>query len=137
MNTPDRPLKIIIVDDSADDQFFLKNALSSFKQLKFESFSYPEKFLSYLNQLSERDLPHIVIIDINMPRMTGFEVIETICNKPLYKSIKFFILSTSITDRDKAHCDRLKLDCFIKPVGVNDFKKVVERIVAEWETTNV
>ena len=131
--SPNTILKIIIVDDNSDDQYFIKDALSHFKNLRFESFYSPENFIAYLGSLKADDLPDIVIMDINMPKLTGFEVIESIRKLDVKHKTKFFILSSSITQKDQARCDQLNLDCFTKPYSPGQFRLTIQEILDLWE----
>ncbi|MBA3664620.1 MAG: response regulator [Bacteroidetes bacterium] len=133
MTAENSSLKIIIVDDSPDDQFFIKKALWHFKNIKCQSFYYPEKFLDYISSLKMTELPDMVIIDINMPRLTGFEVIEIARRLDDEDQIKFFILTSALTEIDKCNCKRLNVECFTKPFTPHEFKMTIQNMVTKWK----
>ena len=135
--SPKTILRIIIVDDNSDDQYFIKDALSHFKNIRFESFYSPENFMNYLSSLKADELPDIVIMDINMPKLTGFEVIESIRQLDVKHKTEFFILSSSITPKDQLHCERLNLNCFTKPYSPGQFRLTIQEILDLWETKKV
>ena len=128
----DTKLEIIIVDDSKDDHFFIKEALRDFKNISFRSFYDGEEFLRYIND-RKGDLypkyPDIVILDINMPKLTGFEVFEKVKKHELSWSVKFFILTTGLSDADKENSRRLELDYYYKPFSVKKYNDLLQEII--------
>jgi two-component system, chemotaxis family, response regulator Rcp1 len=130
-------LKIIIVDDNQPDHFFIKSALSDFKNITFQSFYNGEDFIKYLLDQDNipdesSDLPDIVILDINMPRLNGFEVFEATKKCKRHTGIYFTVLSTSITPVDKAKCEEFNLVCNIKPFSIEKFRVILESIIGEY-----
>jgi chemotaxis family two-component system response regulator Rcp1 len=128
----DIELKIIIVDDSADDHFFIKKSMRDFKKIEWVCFFNGEEFLAYLQKKAkheENKLPDIVILDINMPRLTGFEVFELVKERGLQKSIAFYILTTNLTQSDLEKCAELGLDCYKKPFAIDSFRTMIEKMI--------
>lgn len=135
VNCPDLDIKlnIAIVDDNESDHYFIKSSLASFKNISFQSFYNGEEFVNFIKDRNESDpgheMPDIVILDINMPKLNGFEVFETCLRENIQQKIYFTILSTSITPADKAKCDELNLDCNVKPFTIDNFKTLLEQII--------
>jgi len=130
----DISLKIIIVDDSRDDQFFIKESMRLYKNITWVSFFDGEEFLKYLESAEkhkEDSLPDIVILDINMPKLTGFEVLEVVKRRDLQESITFYILTTDITDKDREKCEKLKIDCYKKPFSLEHFSMLIQRLIVD------
>jgi CheY-like chemotaxis protein len=130
----DIKIKIIIVDDSRHDHFFVKESLSDFKNVTFISFYNGEDFLNYIKEKSEAkhavsELPDIVILDVNMPKLTGFEVFEKIKECGIDEVVKFFILTTSLAPSDIEKCQQLKLECHKKPFSVKAFSVLLQSII--------
>lgn len=128
-------LKIVIVDDSHDDHFFIKESLREFKNISFVSFYNGAEFLDYLiEKRSETNetphLPDVVILDINMPKLTGFEVFEKIKEYRIDEDIKFFILTTSLAEKDLEQCHRLGIECHKKPFSIEAFGILLQKIMA-------
>jgi CheY-like chemotaxis protein len=127
-------LKIIIVDDSVDDHFFIKESLCEFKNITFLSFYSGPKFLDYIVAKSKEahagdQMPDVVILDINMPGLTGFEVFAKILEYKIEERVKFFILTTNLTDRDIENCRKLNLECNIKPFSIEKFSVLLQRLI--------
>jgi two-component system, response regulator len=130
----DIKLKIVIVDDSMDDHFFIKEALEEFKNITFVSFYNGVDFLNYIKEKSKEahhssELPDIVILDVNMPKLTGFEVFEKVKEYKVEEIIKFFVLTTSLTDRDLEKCKLLKLECHKKPFSIDAFSILLQAMI--------
>jgi CheY-like chemotaxis protein len=125
-------LKIIIVDDSPDDHFFIKESMKDFKNITWLSFFNGQEFLAYLQEMTTHDkdeLPHIVILDINMPRLTGFEVFETVKQRGLQEKIAFYILTSNLTHSDLEKCASYVLDCYKKPFSIDHFRTLIQKLI--------
>jgi CheY-like chemotaxis protein len=130
-------LKVVIVDDTEDDHFFIKKALSGYKNITFLSLYDGSSLLKYLQEKhqvkrEERTLPDVIILDINMPKLNGFEVFRKLKEQDLLADIKFFILSSSVTDVDSVKCNEFQLDCYTKPFTTQNFQSLLERIFHEY-----
>jgi CheY-like chemotaxis protein len=133
----DIKLKVVIVDDTEDDHFFIKKALSSYKNITFLSLYDGSSLLKYLQEKhqvkkEERTLPDVIILDINMPKLNGFEVFRQLKEQDLLSDIKFFILSSSVTDVDSKKCNEFNLSCYTKPFTTQNFQALLERIFLEY-----
>jgi CheY-like chemotaxis protein len=127
-------LKIVIVDDSHDDHFFIKESLREFKNISFVSFYNGADFLDYIVEKSKEihqasALPDVVILDINMPKLTGFEVFKKIKEYGIEENIKFFILTTSLTESDLEQCSKLGIECHKKPFSIEAFGILLQKIM--------
>jgi CheY-like chemotaxis protein len=134
LTNKDIKLKIVIVDDSKDDHFFIKGSLSEFKNISFVSFFNGVDFFYYLLEKKKEihhhsEMPDVVILDINMPKLTGFEVFERVKEYGLKENIKFFILTTTLTDRDIENCLKLQIECHVKPFSIEAFSVLLQAII--------
>jgi CheY-like chemotaxis protein len=129
-------LNVIIADDNVDDQHFIKSSLSEFSGISITSFYSGNELIDYLLQRKEyidnRDsLPDIVIMDINMPKLTGFETFEELEKHEVLKNVRFIILSSSLTERDQINCNRFQLNCYVKPFTVDKFEALLLEIISD------
>lgn len=131
---------ILLVEDSRDDAFFLRRAF-----LK-ANLSHPivdvrngQQAVNYLSgnalfaDRSLYPLPKLVLVDLKMPLMDGFEFLAWVRARPELEGLPVIVVSSSDlpTDRDKA----FKLgasDYFVKPNDPEDLVKVVEELQAKW-----
>ena len=79
--------------------------------------------------------PDLILLDLNMPKKDGHEVLAEIKQDPTLQKIPVVVLTGSIAEEDMSRAYSLKCDHYInKPVNVDDFVKVVEIIESFWMT---
>jgi CheY-like chemotaxis protein len=97
-----------------------------------------EEALSYLRcrgKYPQAVRPDLILLDLNMPRKNGRDVLREIKNDPKLKRIPVVILTTSQAEDDILHTYDLHANCYItKPVDFNQFLKVVRSIEDFWLT---
>ena len=77
--------------------------------------------------------PDMILLDLNLPRKDGREVLAEIKTDPQLRTIPVIMLTTSKADHDIAECYRRRVNSYIaKPVGLDDFVKVVQAIESYW-----
>ena len=128
--TPDAEIKrIMIVDDSNDVNLTFKIVLSeSDRRLRVHSFNDPLVAL----QEFKPDLYHLVIIDILMPKMNGFELYDKL--RRLDSKVKICFMTTgseiSLKEFMKEEFPELDPNCFIrKPIANEDLLKRVQEVL--------
>lgn len=86
-------LKIIMIDDSDIDRFIVKRSLQIFGlHCELVEFSSPAKFLEWLDGQSQS--ANLAIVDLNMPGMDGFQLIEKIRKMSLFKKMPIAVLTS-------------------------------------------
>jgi CheY-like chemotaxis protein len=134
MSTSISKINLVVVDDNKDDHFFIREALRSHKNVNIQSFYDGDSFLEFINAgpLTEKNgegqKPDVVLLDINMPRMTGFEVYAKAKQAGISKDLRFYILTTSLTEPDRKQCDSYNLKCMTKPFTIEKFEEVLKEI---------
>jgi CheY-like chemotaxis protein len=92
-------------------------------------------FLYQRNKLSGAERPDLILMDINIPKINGKEVLTLIKKDNDLKTIPVIMLSTSSDDKDIMESYRNHANCFItKPINFNDFSKAVVEIKNFWFT---
>jgi CheY-like chemotaxis protein len=77
--------------------------------------------------------PDLILLDLNLPKKDGREVLKEIKESPTLKSIPVVILTTSESEADILRSYQLHANCYItKPVGLDGFLKVVNSIDSFW-----
>lgn len=118
--------KILLADDDADDKMIIADAV---KLLSDEEVMYftenGEETLEALNKDYERnDLPCLIVLDLNMPRMNGTETLGHIKSDVRFKDIPVIIYSTSINPLEREKCLLLGAHSYVtKPIS---FKESME-----------
>jgi len=96
--------------------------------------------LEYLQQTENTDAirPDIILLDLNMPRMGGHELLERIKSDDLLKSIPVIILSSSSASEDISRAYALNANCYTrKPMNIDPFIEVIKGIQEFWFKTAV
>lgn len=132
-------ITVLIIDDDEDDRFFMEQAFkadSPTTQLYLASGG--QQALDLLD--SARPLPDIILLDLNMPGLNGFEVLKRLKQSRHYRHIPVVILTPSEAPTDQQQCCQLGATEFItKPITYKGFSGVAKRIrltLVEW-TVNV
>jgi two-component system, chemotaxis family, response regulator Rcp1 len=130
-------ISILIVDDSADDIEFTLAALENTKLANdinvvndgVEAMAYLHKEGKY----SGATTPSLVMLDLNMPRKDGREVLSEMKADPDLRQIPVVILTTSQAEEDVVRSYDLHANCYIsKPVDLQSLSKIVQSIDDFW-----
>jgi two-component system response regulator len=132
-----RPAEIILVEDSPTDTLLAKEALKFSKVCNnlhtvvdgVDAMAFLHKEGSYANV----PRPDIILLDLNMPRMDGREVLKEIKFDEDLKLIPVVVLTTSMDEIDVLKAYGLHANCYIvKPVDFDKFAEVVRSIEIFW-----
>jgi CheY-like chemotaxis protein len=122
---------IFYVDDDADDRTFLKEA---FAEKSFPSVLYFEdapSVLSFLMNIKDDALlPKLIITDINMPKMTGIELLSLLKRDVRFKNIKVIVFSTADENRSQKECITLGAAEFLqKPNTFSELRQIANHFM--------
>ena len=134
-----RPIQILMVEDNPDDIELTVEALKDARVGNILSVVKDgEEALSYLHcrgKYQQAVRPDLILLDLNMPKKNGRDVLREIKNDPHLKRIPVVILTTSQAEEDILNTYDLHANCYItKPVDFNQFLKVVRSIEDFWLT---
>lgn len=133
----DQLISILIVDDSADDIEFTLAALQGTKLANdinvvndgVEAMEYLRREGKYKSVRK----PSLVLLDLNMPRKDGREVLTEMKADPEFRQIPVVILTTSQAEEDIVRSYDLHANCYIsKPVDLQSLSKIVQSIDDFW-----
>jgi chemotaxis family two-component system response regulator Rcp1 len=132
-----RPIEILLVEDSPSDIDLTLEALKEFKVRNHvsvvEDGVLALKFLRREGPYAEAPRPDLIMLDLNLPRKDGREVLAVIKADDHLKTIPVVVLTTSRADQDILRSYQLNANCYItKPVDFNQFLEVVRSIEAFW-----
>jgi len=137
--TSDMPFKILLIEDSPADVRLTREALIDAK-LIHELFVINDgvEALTFLYQKDEhKDAPRpdIILLDLNLPKKDGREVLEEIKTNDALKSIPIVVLTTSQAEEDILRSYNLHANCYVtKPVDITKFTEIIKSIENFWLT---
>ena len=94
-------LQVLLVDDDPVVQYLHKTILSKFNLPEQKYFSNGELALDYILKNRDNDILFLVLLDINMPVMNGWEFLEELKNHTIKPLVKVIIVTSSIDSSDK------------------------------------
>lgn len=139
MNNNPKTVTILLVEDSKSDARLIKEFLkgTDFNSV-LHTVNHGMEAINFLYMHYEYDCPDIVILDLNLPRMSGLEVLKRIKNDSDLRKIPVIILSTSNDQESIDECYKSYANCYIvKPADLNDFEKVVNSIKQWFKIVNL
>jgi two-component system, chemotaxis family, response regulator Rcp1 len=133
------PIQILLVEDSAGDVRLTQEAFKDAKvHLDIHVVSdgvEAMEFLARANGFAGKPRPDLILLDLNLPRKDGREVLAEIKANPSLRSIPVVVLSTSSDAEDIEGSYLLHANCYIpKPVDMDGFLSVVKGIDDFWLT---
>ncbi len=136
MIDPERKNVVLLVEDSPDHAFLIKRAISAaIQDLKIQWAKDGEEAVEFIIKRGLK--PDLILLDIKMPRMNGFEVLKVLKGNKKTKYIPIVILSTSANKKDVSRAYSLGTNCYItKPVEIADFQSKLKSIPLYWLRTN-
>ncbi len=125
---------IFLVEDDAVDQMLLKRALSSLGiRNRLDIANDGEEALEQLGRSKGEDRPCLILIDLNMPRMNGFEFLKALRQDEALRMIPVIVLTTSKEQKDVRESYRLGAAGYMaKPVDYLQFVELVKTIDSYW-----
>ena len=134
-----KPIDILLVEDNPGDVRLTREALNEGKVLNNLHVAMDGmEALAFLKQEGEYKQairPDIILLDLNLPKMDGREVLATIKADPALRRIPVVILTTSKAEEDVIKTYDLHANCYItKPVDLEQFITVVKSIEDFWFT---
>jgi CheY-like chemotaxis protein len=132
-----KPVDILLVEDNPGDVDLAREALEGSKmknhlhavQDGIEAMAFLKKTGAY----AQMPRPDLILLDLNLPRMDGREVLHEIKSDDDFKRIPVVILTTSKDEEDVLRSYNLHANCYItKPIDLGQFLKVVRSIEDFW-----
>jgi len=128
-------IQVFMVEDTPDD---IELTLEAFKESNREfNVNVAQdgvealKYLRKQDEFTHRPQPDLILLDLNMPRMNGFEVLEEINKDEELKNIPVVVMSISQSENDMAKVKNLHAKAYIvKPTGLDGLFEIIKRLIA-------
>ncbi len=120
------PKTIFLAEDDIDDQEFLKEAfLSLDEHVQLHMENSGEKAINYLKSLPEYCLPNLIILDYNLPLISGHQLLEHLSSLEKFKRVRKVVWSTSDSHLYQHACLNSGADAyFVKPSNITGVKNL-------------
>ena len=129
-------IHILLVEDNDGDVLLTREAFEDAQVItKLSIAKDGQEAIDFLNKPdnTEEKFPDLILLDINLPKVNGFEVLKYIKEGPRWKHIPVIMLTTSSAQKDIDKAYNGYANCYItKPVDVNDFLRVITTIESFW-----
>jgi len=131
---------ILLVEDRDDDVYLVRRALAKagvsnpffVVENGEEALAYLEGLGKYRNR-DEYPLPDIMLLDLRMPRMDGYEVLRAVRSKPEFKSLRIIVLTTSEDLQDVNQAYDLGANSFlVKPLEFENYAAMMRTLTSFW-----
>jgi CheY-like chemotaxis protein len=134
-----RPIEILLVEDNPGDLRLTKEALADAKVRNHLSAVIDGvealKYLRYEKPYENAARPDLILLDLNLPRKDGREVLLEIKNDPKLKRIPVVVVTSSAEEQDILKSYNLHANCYVtKPIDLQQFVTVVRAIEDFWMT---
>ncbi|GAB3075284.1 response regulator [Micromonospora schwarzwaldensis] len=127
------PVRILVVDDDPGDVLMIEEALEESDVEKvIDVVADGEEAMEFLRREGRHtgaQRPDVILLDLNMPRMDGRQVLGEVKRDENLRSIPIVVLTTSNADTDVVSSYTLQANAYVtKPIDLDDFNDVVRRI---------
>ena len=141
-NYKGRPIEIMLVEDNPGDVLLTREAFADAKiSNNIQVANDGEQALELLRAISADEskiLPDIILLDLNLPRKDGRQVLTEIKEDEALKHIPVVVLSSSKAESDIAETYKLHANSYIvKPIDLSQFMDIVSAIEGFWFTVVV
>jgi len=130
-------IEVLLVEDSPGDVRLTREAFKDAKvHINLHVAMDGAEAMAFLNREGRHansPRPDLILLDLNLPKKDGREVLAEIKENPTLKSIPVVVLTTSASEEDILRSYLLHANCYItKPVGLDGFLKIVQSIDNFW-----
>ena len=127
------PARVLLVEDDPGDVLITRESFAdSSVSCELSVVSDGAKALDFLHKrgkYKDAQTPHLVLLDLNLPKVSGREVLAEVKGNAELSTIPVIVLSTSTAEADISHSYKLHANAYItKPVDYDDFHEVVKSI---------
>lgn len=132
-------VEILLVEDRASDVELMQEALQGCpRNYRLHVVHNGEDALAFLHQhepYTDVPCPDIIMLDLNLPKLNGYEVLLAIKSDPKLKLVPVIVLTTSTTPQDIVQSYELQANCCItKPADLDQFIEVIQVTLQFWLT---
>ncbi len=137
MNRKSNEINILLAEDNPGDVFLIKQALNQnglpYQLAQVSDGEEIMKFLYQQEKYKNSVRPHLIILDLNLPKKHGFDVLKEIKEDEKLKTIPIVILTSSKSEKDILKSYSLHASCYLtKPVDLTEFMAAIQSLKEFW-----
>ena len=127
---------IYAVDDDEDDRYLVQEALRSYSDCSVTFFNDGESLLADLLDSPEEKLPALILLDLDMPRVDGYEVLQTLRTNPNLNFIPILVLIGTRSEESVRKAYQLGANTFMsKPGSYKEMTQLFQSMHTYWLKT--
>ncbi|MGK7941065.1 MAG: response regulator [Crocosphaera sp.] len=140
--TTGKATRMLLVEDDLNDRELIQLALVNYQfSNQIDIAEDGKKALDYLFGSADSavtvQLPRLVLLDLQLPKINGIQVLEAIRNDSKTKQLVVVVMTSSAEDKDLQACYNLGVNSYIiKPVDSEKFRKTIQQIGCYWMMFN-
>ena len=130
-----KSINILLVEDNEGDIILTREAFEDSKLInKINVIRDGKEAIRFFDSFEDgQERPNLVLLDINLPKVSGHEVLRFIKNHEKFRSIPVIMLTTSSSDVDILQSYKNHVNCYItKPIDIADFIKAMSKVEDFW-----
>jgi CheY-like chemotaxis protein len=133
------PIRVLLVEDNeADADLALETLATSRLLLETSVVTDGTRAMDYLNRrgaFASARRPDLILLDLNLPKLSGREVLAAIKKSPALRAIPVVVLTSSSAETDIVESYTLGANCYVtKPVDLRAFQAIVHAVEGFWFT---
>lgn len=110
---------ILLADDDPDDRELFSEAITQKDHIVVQTVNNGQELFAFLDAQSPDELPALILLDYNMPLITGPEILQRLGTQSTYAHIPKLVWSSSARTKDIQECIRMGADSYIKKPSTN------------------
>ena len=143
-NNQNEPFHVLLVEDSPAHAELVKRSFEALRDdirithLKDGQLAIDFLFAEGVYEDSDLDIPHIILLDLRLPKVDGLEVLKRIKADPGMNKVPVIVLTTSAAEKDVAMSYSIHANSYlVKPMEFDGFKQLVADVANYWLHTNL
>ncbi len=137
----EKMVRFLLVEDDDDHAFLVQRALSSGRIMnRLDRVSDGEEAISFLKRedgFEKSRRPDVVILDLNLPKKSGLEVLKEIRDDRKLRTLPVVILTTSDAERDRVAAYEYHVNSYLqKPIDAKQFRRMIDDLSLYWGVWN-
>jgi CheY-like chemotaxis protein len=123
--------RVILADDDIDDREIFQEILADNKEVHlYGTAENGQELLNLLFSLNDETLPHLIVLDHNMPKMNGVQTLQAIKKDQKFKHIPVVIFSTYCDNKLYSECTNLGASMvFTKPSSFDEYENMINTFI--------